>query len=141
MRRATVALIIAGTLACMASAWGQGSTRLWYRGSFDGEVVVRDGQTPGYYYHPSPSRYPTFAQDYDHPVVCPVCGHYHELGEVCPWCGAQPSQQDRQEAARDAVYSPYALPGQYWYEKQPHFRFRSPIRCGWPYIKYDQPWD
>ncbi len=52
MRRATVALIIAGTLACMASAWGQGSTRLWYRGSFDGEVVVRDGQTPGYYYHP-----------------------------------------------------------------------------------------
>lgn len=141
MTRTLVGLLIAATLVCATTAWSAGRLTLWYRGSFDGKVVVRDGQTPGYYYHPSPSRYPTFAQYYDHPVVCAKCGHYRKVGEKCRWCGADPSQDEKKEARRDTVYSPRPLPGQYWYKKQPHFLFRSPINVGWPYIQYDQPWD
>jgi hypothetical protein len=141
MRSAAAGLLLAATLACATSAWAAGSTTLWYRGSFDGEVVVRDGAAPGYYYHPSPSRYPTFSQYYDHPVVCAECGRWRKVGEKCAWCGTEPSREERQQTRRETVYSPYPLSGQYWYKKQPHFRFRAPIRCGWPYIKYDRPWD
>jgi hypothetical protein len=139
MIRAVSTFLVALTVLSATAAWADGSTTLWYRGSFDGAVVVKDGGIPGYYYHPSPTKYPTFAQYYDHPVVCGECGHYRKLGEACPWCGAEPGQQEVKDARGETVYSPYPLPGQYWYKPQPHFTFRSPIRVGWPYIKYDQP--
>lgn len=129
---ATAVCVLAGTLP----AGAQGATTQYYIGPFQGEVVIKDGQTPGrpgYYYYPEQTQYPTFAERYDHPVRCTVCGHWRELGVACEWCGAAPDHYEVVQAQRGAVYSPYPIPGQYWYQK-PMRSLIAPTNVGWPYI-------
>ena len=131
-----VATAVAATLVGMVPAGAQGTTNQYYIGSFQGEVVIKDGQTPGrpgYYYFPEQTRYPTFAERYDHPVRCAVCGHWRDLGEACEWCGAQSGRYETTQAQRGALYSPYPIPGQYWFHK-PQRNLLPPGNVGWPYI-------
>lgn len=124
--------VLAGTVPAAA----QGTATQYYIGSFQGEVVIKDCQTPGrpgYYYFPDATRYPTFAEQYDHPVRCAVCGHWRELGETCDWCGAPADRYEATQAQRGAIYSPYPIPGQYWYQK-PMRSLLPPANVGWPYV-------
>lgn len=129
---AAAACALAGTMPAAA----QGTTTQYYIGPFQGEVVIKDTQTPGrpgYYYFPEQTRYPNFAERYDHPVRCTACGHWRELGWACAWCGAAPDRYEATQAQRGAVYSPYPMPGQYWYQK-PQRSFIAPGNIGWPYV-------
>lgn len=138
--RSTQRLLIVAAVACalagIAPADAQGTTSQWYIGPFEGEVVIKDAQTrgtPGYYYYPQPTQYPTFAERYDHPVRCQACGRWHDLGHACDYCGRAANSYDRRSAQQGAVYSPYAMPGQYWYDK-PQRNLIPKIRLGWPYV-------
>jgi len=133
-------VLLAAVATCLVlsviPALAQGTTTQYYVGPFQGNVVIQDGQAPGrpgYYYYPEATQYPTFSERYDHPVRCLVCGHWRDLGEACPYCGAQPSQDESRKAQQGAVYSPYPLPGQYWYQK-PMRTILPPTNIGWPYI-------
>ena len=134
----TIALLLGLLLVAPLAAGAE--TTLWYRGYFDGEVTIRGGQNPGMYYRPSrPTAYPLNEWQYSAPLPCDVCGYYHrpggycrELGRVCKGNGTH------LDPDRVYVPAPYKLPGQYWYEKQDHWRFRTPMNIGWPYVKYNQ---
>lgn len=137
MRTSTVVLIAVIMAVCASAALAQGALRMYYIGPFEGNVTVKDYRTPGppgYYYYPEDGRYPSYAQCYDHPVRCTVCGHWRELGERCPVCGARPSPQELAEARAGAVYSPRPIPGQYWYEKPMRSMTNPRVRIGWPYL-------
>lgn len=138
--RSTLVMLIAAIVTCalasIAPACAQGTTRQWYIGPFEGEVVIKDAQTrgtPGYYYYPQTTQYPTFAERYDHPVRCEACGRWRELGHACEYCGRAANSYDRRSAQRGAIYSPYAMPGQYWYDK-PQRNLIPKIHLGWPYV-------
>lgn len=140
MYRRAVGMAILVSIAGASVAMAAPRTELWYRGSFDGKVAVQDTPVPGYYYSPSrPTAYPLFESRQSYPLPCDRCGHYHQAGAQCgqcrTWCAGNGTHIDK-----DRVYSPDPLPGQYYYKKQPHFNFRSPIRVGWPYMKYDTPY-
>jgi len=131
----TIGLLV-GTLATACAQ----RTTLWYRGYFDGEVTIKSGPNPGYYYRPSrPTAYPLHEHQYSDRLPCDVCGYYHRPGAYVPQlrrrCGGQGTHLDP-----DQVYvrAPNMLPGQYWHERQSHYGFRTPITVGWPYMKYEQ---
>lgn len=124
-------------LLSAGAAFGQGTARMWYIGPFEGEVIVKDGQTPGrpgYYYHPEATEYPTFSERYDHPVRCVNCGHWRELGAACEWCGCQADRYEQSQARQGAVYSPYPIPGQYWYNRPMRSTTGPKHGMGWPYL-------
>ena len=137
MRVTITAAVVATMLLGMGAAFAQGTISMYYIGPFEGEVNIKDYRTPGppgYYYHPEPSEYPSYAQCYDHPVRREVCGRWRDLGKACPVCGAQPSQREQLEARQDAVYSPYPIPGQYWYDKPMRSMTGPKVGMGWPYL-------
>ena len=137
MRYAHIAFVVIGVFAAAGMALGQGTESMWYIGPFEGEVTVKDGQTPGrpgYYYHPEETRYPTFAERYDHPVRCVRCGHWRDLGDPCGWCTRQPDRYEQSQARRGAVYSPYPIPGQYWYDRPMRSMTGPKHEMGWPYL-------
>ncbi|MGD9498493.1 MAG: hypothetical protein AB7Y46_19520 [Armatimonadota bacterium] len=137
MRYLVCLSLIAAALFAARGAYAQGTISMYFIGPFEGDVTVKDYQTPGppgYYYHPEPTRYPSSAQYYDHPVRCDGCGHWRELGKACPVCGKQPAQNERLEARRGTVYSPYAIPGQYWYDKPMRSMTGPRVGMGWPYL-------
>lgn len=128
--------VIAVALSTVA-AFAQGTTTMYFIGPFEGEVMVKDYRTPGppgWYYYPVEGRYPSQARCYEHPVRCSVCGHWRELGHECPVCGAQPDPQERAQARRGAVYSPYPIPGQYWYRRPMRSVTGPKHGMGWPYL-------
>jgi len=137
MGRVVFAAVIASVLLSAGCALAQGTTSMYFIGPFEGEVTVRGYQTPvppGYYYHPEPTRYPSYAQSYNHPVRCEACGHWRDLGSACPVCGRPPNQRELLEARRGTVYSPYAIPGQYWYDKPMRSVTGPKHGMGWPYL-------
>ena len=136
--------IISGTLTTVAIILGSLAAQadtLWYRGYFDGEVTIREGQGAGAYYRPSrPTTYPLHeSQRYSDYLPCDVCGCYHPAGGHSPATG-RVCRGKGTHLDPDLVYTraPDLLPGQYYYEKQNHYGFRTPITTGWPYMKYDQ---
>jgi len=138
-------VLLAAVAACLifgiVPALAQGTTTQYYIGPFQGEVVIKDAQTPGqpgYYYHPEATQYPTFAERYDHPVRCALCGQWRELGQTCPRCGAPTDRYEQSQARQGAIYSPQPLQGQYWYQK-PMRSLIPKIRLGWPYV-YNSPY-
>ena len=134
------ALMILAMLAGLQGAANAQQKHLWYRGDFDGDVTVRDIPAQGYYYTPSkPSAYPLFENRWSSPLPCDQCGHYHPASGYCQAC-RHVCRGNGSHVDKDTVYSPNPLPGQYYYEKQPHFNFQSPIHLGWPYMKYDTQW-
>jgi len=116
---------------------------MWYRGYFEGPVDVRTQPQPGYYYHPSPdTTMPLFEQSYGYPLICQHCGAYYYPGQVrCPYCEANlPGRA--QGVDSKTVYSPYQMPGQYYYKEQPHYRTLTATRnLGPRIIRYQHPWD
>jgi len=137
MRGIRVALV--GVVIVMAAgvSFAQGRETMWYIGPFEGEVTVKDGQTPGtpgYYYHPEATEYPTFSQCYDHPVRCMRCGHWRDMGATCQWCGVQADRYEQSQARRGAVYSPRPIPGQYWYDRPMRSTTGPKHGMGWPYL-------
>ena len=89
---------------------------------------------------PDPA-YPLNEAAYGQPVPCDKCGHWHYPGQdVCPVCGRQCAGGGSDLDPR-TVYSPYRLPGQYYYQEQAHYRFVSPMRLGGTYQKYTRPLD
>ena len=131
-------LLLAGTRPASA----QTVQRMWYQGSFDGWVDLKSDPQYGYYYHPSPSpAYPLNEAAYGYPIYCEKCGHYHYPGQdTCPYCGAKCPKGGNTENP-NTVYTPRRLPGAYYYEEQPHYRFSSPIRLGGSYMKYTRRYD
>lgn len=114
--------------------------RMWYRGPFEGWVDLKAKPDYGYYYQPAPnSAYPLNEQAYGQPIHCDKCGHTHYPGnDVCPYC-RQRCPAGGNDENPNTVYTPRPLPGFYYYEKQPHYRFASPMRLGGTYRKYNQP--
>ena len=140
MRIFTV-LVLLAEVVCAVPAVAQGTQRMWYQGPFDGWVDLKSKPAYGYYYHPSaPTAYPLNEAAYGQPIPCEKCGHLHYPGQaVCPFCGAAcPAGGNRE--AKTTVYRPNALPGAYWFEEQPHYRYSAPTRLGWPYQKYIRPY-
>ena len=138
-QRTLVSVILANAIIGVG-ALAAPQTELWYRGGFDGSVTIQSSPVPGYYYSPSrPTTYPLYEYRQSYPLPCDQCGHYHPADAWCRQCDCQ-CEGDGTHIDRDKVYSPDPLPGQYYYKKQPHFNFRSPIRVGPPYLKYDTPW-
>ena len=130
------ATVIAVCLSSCMTTYADGSQRMWYRGSFDGWVEHRSSPWPGHYYSPSPSA----TGYYDVLIYCPKCSYRHHLSDGgCPNCGY--GRPKGSHARPQVIYSPRRMPGAYYYKKQPHYRFRSPIRLGGSYMKYDQRWD
>ncbi len=137
MRSTRIVLVVLAIVLSVGAAFAQGSTSMWYIGPFEGEVTVKDGQTPGrpgYYYHPEDTQHPTFAERYDHPVRCERCRHWRELGETCGWCRQTADRYEQSQDRRGAVYSPYALPGQYWYDRPMRSTTGPKHQMGWPYL-------
>lgn len=130
-------LIVLSTAACAQTTPG----RMWYRGPFEGWVDTQTRPDAGYYYHPSPDPiYPLHESSYGQPIYCYACGHAHYPGkDVCPYCGKQCPAGGNDENP-NTVYSPNRLPGYYYYEEQPHYRFASPMRLG-PFQKYNRPYN
>lgn len=130
---ATVA-IVTGTISADAQT-------LWYRGYFDGEVTLSDGAGAGAYYRPSrPRTYPLYESErFSDYLPCSTCGAYHRPGQISPATG-KVCRGNGTHLDPDVVYrrAPDLLPGQYYYEKQNHYNFRTPITAGWPYTKYEQ---
>lgn len=140
MHRQTLALAILVNTVAIAAATAAPRTEYWYRGSFDGAVRIQDNPVPGYFYTPSrPTTYPLFEYRQSYPLPCDKCSHYHPAGAWCQQCGLQ-CQGNGSHIEKDKVYSPTPLQGQYYYKKQPHYNFRSPINVGPPYLKYNTPW-
>lgn len=134
--------VVAFVIVSAISAMAYGEDPLWYRGFFDGAMQVEgNGPAPGYHYTPSSgSTYPLNEWQYSAALPCDSCGHYHRANAYCPYCGRVCSGNGS-HVRSDDVYQPYGmLPGAYFYERQPHFNFRSPINAGWPFLKYDQRW-
>lgn len=131
-----------GVLVLASGAWAQQPQAMWYRGPFDGWVEVRSNPQPGYYYRPSPNTtYPLNESAYGAPLKCGTCGHWHYPGkDVCPYCHRS-CPAGGNSLNPNTVYSPAPLPGQYWYKEQPHYRYASPMRLGWPYQKYTERYD
>ena len=140
---AGITLLSTLTICLIATLTIPGSTddhTMWYRGYFDGQVTLKSGPVPGYYYQPSrPTAYPLNEHLLSDPLPCDKCGYYHpaggycrELGRICDGNGTHYD--------RDRVLTPawHPLPGQYWREKQNHWTWRTPITVGRPYMKYDQ---
>ena len=135
-----VTLLGVSVAASLVSA--QESPRLWYRGGFEGWVVQKTDPARGFYYRPSQhTAYPLNEAAYGQPIPCAKCGHAHWPGETaCADCGCRcPAGGNRE--AKTTVYTPYSLPGMYFYEKQPHYRYSAPMRGEWLYRKYTQPLD
>lgn len=136
--RPTVAIVIATIMAVTASAaLAQGTLSMYFIGPFEGDVTIKDYRTPGppgYYYHPEEGRYPSYAECYNHPVRCAICGHRHDLGRSCAVCGAVPSPQEQAQARSGAIYSPRPIPGQYWYDKPMRSMTNPRVSIGWPYL-------
>lgn len=141
MKGMILTLLVVGaavTMVPLASSAVHAEDSLWYRGLFDGKVEILDEGIGLYQYTPSrPSAYPLREQRYS------ITSYY--------WWGRprsrivtyQKSKSDDEEKTDSKgkdhkVYTLYPLPGQYWYKRQPHFNFRTPITIGWPYLKYDQ---
>lgn len=116
--------------------------RMWYRGAFDGWVETRSTPQQGYYYQPSPDpAYPLNEASYGQPLYCNACHHAHFPGkDVCPYCG-QRCPAGGNDLNPNTVYTQRRLPGSYYYEEQPHYRFASPLRLNGSYRKYDRPWN
>lgn len=135
-------VLFATALVLLGASLGeaQQTRRLWYIGPFEGWVDEKAGPTAGYYYRPAPdSMYPLHESSYGQPVPCPKCGHAHWPGDkACAYCGCICPAGGNKEP-ETTVYSPYRLPGMYFYEQQPHFRFKSPMRLG-PLQKYRYPY-
>ena len=127
---------------CALPAAADNSLRMWYRGPFEGWVDLKSSPAYGYYYHPSPSSaYPLNETASGKPIPCEKCGHAHYPGETtCPYCGCVCRAGGNGEA-KSTVYTPSRLPGYYYYEEQPHYRFVSPMRLGGTYLKYTRPYD
>jgi hypothetical protein len=137
VRYTTAVVIFLALMATAGMALAQGSTSMWYIGPFEGEVTVKDGQTPGqpgYYYRPQATEYPTFAERYDHPVRCGRCGLWRDLGDACPRCGLAADPYERSQARQGTVYSPYPIPGQYWYDKPMRSMTGPKVGMGYPYL-------
>lgn len=115
--------------------------RMWYRGAFEGWVENRSDPAYGYYYQPSPNTaYPLNESSYGQPIPCASCGHAHFPGDdVCPYCGRECPAGGNDENP-STVYTQRRLPGQYYYNEQPHYRFVSPMRVGGSYRKYTRPY-
>jgi hypothetical protein len=137
----SAAMLLIGLLA--GSSWAQRDTRMWYRGYFEGPVDVRNRPQPGYYYHPAPNTsMPLFEHRQGYPLICPNCGVYYRPGvRECGYCHVTlPGRQ--QGVDYNTVYSPYQLPGQYWYQEQPHYNALTATRnLGPRYLRYRYPWD
>ncbi len=138
--RATHVVLVVAAIACglvsVAPSFAQGRTTQYYIGPFQGEVVIKDAQTPGrpgYYYYPERTDYPTFSERYDHPVRCQACGHWRDLGRACAWCNTSAGRYEARQAQRGAIYAPRALPGQYWYDK-PQRSLIPKVHLGYPYV-------
>jgi len=129
------------TVAIAVSSIAVNAQTLWYRGYFDGEVTLRDGPGAGAYYRPSrPTTYPLYeAERFSDYLPCSTCGAYHRSGHYSPATG-KVCKGNGTHLNPDVVYrrAPDLLPGQYYYEKQNHYNFRTPITAGWPYMKYEQ---
>jgi hypothetical protein len=119
----------------------QSPLRMWYRGSFDGWAELRSDPAHGWYYTPSAnSAYPLNESSYGQPVPCAKCGHMHYPGhDVCPVCRERCPAGGNNLDSR-TVYTQRRLPGQYYYEQQPHYRYSAPMRLGGTYLKYDWPY-
>lgn len=139
MTRIRAVTIVAGLVLTMGVVFAQGSATMWYNGPFEGNVTIKDGQTPGtpgYYYQPQATEYPTFAERFDRPVRCVKCARWREMGTTCGRCGLPADRYEQSQAQRGAIYSPYAIPGQYWYE-QPRRSTTGPKHgMGWPYLNH-----
>jgi hypothetical protein len=126
-------------ISCASATAAQENT-LWYRGFFDGWVTIQStGACPGYYYRPSrPTAHPLNEVQYSFPLPCETCGRQHAPGALDPAtgkaCAGKGSHFDP-----DLVYRPfgYQLQGQYTYEKQNHYTWRSPVGFNVP-LKYNQ---
>jgi hypothetical protein len=142
MLRRIVQMVLLVAVLGGSVALAQTSQRMWYRGPFEGWVDTSNRPAYGYYYHPSPdSAYPLNESSYGRPIPCNKCGHMHYPGrDVCPRCGQECTGGGNNLDPR-TVYSPYRLPGAYYYEEQPHYRFASPMRLGGTYRKYTRPYD
>jgi len=140
MKRTVIGSLL--VLIVSLPAFAQTQQKMWYRGAFEGWVVVKDNPAPGAYYRPSPNpTVPLNEASYGQPIPCVKCGHYHYAGDdVCPFCHRVCPRGGNNEPA-NTVYSPRRLPGQYWYEQQPHYRYSTPVRAGDPYVKYRDRWD
>lgn len=134
----TIVVLCVASVACAQTAT---PGRMWYRGPFEGWVDTRTTPAPGYYYHPSPdSAYPLNEAAYGEPIRCFECGHAHfPSKDVCPYCRRTCPAGGNNESPR-TVYNSRRLPGYYYYEEQPHYRFASPLRLG-PYQKYNRPYN
>lgn len=143
-RHALIGLSV-GILICLlaGSAWAQRDLRMWYRGYFEGPVTVRNQPQPGYYYQPAPNTsMPLFEHRHGYPMICPTCRAYFQPGtSTCVRCQANLPGR-RQGVDGNTVYSPYQLPGQYWYQEQPHYNALTATRnLGPRYLRYRYPWD
>lgn len=145
MVRVIVQMLVASMLtaalvqAVPAQAQGAAPQRMWYRGAFDGWVDLKAAPQYGYYYHPSPEpAYPLNEAAYGQPIACNACGHYHFPGKaVCPYCQQRcPSGGNHENP--NTVYTERRMPGQYYYQEQPHYRFTAPMRLEPPYRKYNR---
>ncbi len=137
MHRIAIVAVSAGILLGASGVFAQGTQSMYFIGPFEGEVTIKDYRTPGppgYYYHPDPSPYPSYARCYDHPVRCSACGYWRDLGKPCMICGARPDRREVQEARRGTVYSPRPIPGQYWYERPMRSVTTVKHGMGWPYL-------
>ena len=125
-------------LVSASMAFAQGTTTMWYVGPIEGEVTIKDCQTPGrsgYYYKPQPTRTPTFGERLDRPVRCVNCAQWRSIGTTCQRCGQAADRFEQSQARQGAIYTPRALPGQYWYE-QPRRTTTGPRHgIGWPYVR------
>ncbi len=141
--RLRVGIITLMSIALAASGGLCEDRQMWYRGYFEGPVTVRNNPQPGYYYQPSPdTARPLFEESYGYPMICAQCRAYYRPGETqCTHCGAKlPGKQ--QGVDSKTVYSPYQMPGQYYYKEQPHYRAITATRnLGSRYMRYQQRWD
>ena len=142
IQRAVAVILCLGLLGLGAAAFADGS-RMWYRGYFEGPVDTRTNPQPGYYYHPSPNTtMPLFERSHTYPLICPRCRAYYYPGEAsCDNCHSK--LPGRAQGVDDrTVYRPYRLPGQYYYEEQPHYTYPTASKnIGPGYIRYNNRWD
>lgn len=139
MLRALVQMALVALVVSAVPAAAQ-TQRMWYRGAFDGWVETRNDPQPGYYYRPSPDPiYPLNEQSYGQPIPCDKCGHSHFASQaVCPVCGKE-CPRGGNDVPEGTVYTQRRIPGYYYYEEQPHYRFASPMRLG-GFQKYNRPY-
>ncbi len=140
-KRAMVTVLCLSLVGVVAAVADDG--KMWYRGYFEGPVSVRNSPQPGYYYQPSPNTsMPLFERSYTYPMICPQCRAYYYPGEPkCSRCSMRlPGRQ--QGVDRSTVYTPYRLPGQYYYQEQPHYRYPTVSNnIGPGYMRYKNRWD